>query len=353
MAPRNCYPATNNLGIITDPDGGGTFNADTFTESGLVTGDPTFATGLLSRLVYSAPTLPNGQGFAAQASITVADGSSTATDATPVILGDVSAPAIGGTVANEPIASKSNPSICHSQYYRTVSWLYAYNYIGGSYTYGPDYYYNPNDTATITITDGGKATDTDGLLTGPGLSKTGVGTYSLSATSSYSLETELNGLSFQTIAGVAAGQTVTPSFELDVTNSTSKLTTKDTKTSLLISGPPLSPVAPNIVGTVAGQIVAPGNVINPFSNVTVNDGNATPSDTATITLTGALSGTFAAATGLTETAVGSGIYMLAAASPAMLTTELEQLTLIPAALAAGQTSETAGFTIILPMLVTA
>ncbi len=340
------YPTTNDLGIITDPDGGGTFNADTFTESGLVTGDPTFATGLLSRLVYSAPTLPNGQGFAAQASITVADGSSTATDATPVILGDVSAPAIGGTVANEPIAS-GNPIHPFATVNITGPYLgyYAYNYTGSTYTYGPDYYYNANDTATITITDGGKATDTDGLLTGPGLSKTGVGTYSLSATSSYSLETELNGLSFQTIAGVAAGQTVTPSFELDVTNSTSKLTTKDTKTSLLISGPPLSPVAPNIVGTVAGQIVAPGNVINPFSNVTVNDGNATPSDTATITLTGALSGTFAAATGLTETAIGSGIYMLAAASPATLTTELEQLTFIPAALAAGQTSETAGFTI--------
>ena len=104
-------------------------------------------------------------------------------------------------------------------------------------------------------------------------------------------------------------------------------------------------MAPNIVGTAAGQTVAPGNVINPFSNVTVNDGNATPSDTATITLTGALSGTFAAATGLTETAVGSGIYMLAAASPATLTTELERLTFIPAALAARQTSETAGFTI--------
>lgn len=67
----DAYPAASDLGTITDPDGGGTFNAatDTFTESGLVAGDPTFATDLLSRLVYSAPTLPNGQGFATQASI--------------------------------------------------------------------------------------------------------------------------------------------------------------------------------------------------------------------------------------------------------------------------------------------
>ena len=215
----NSYPTTKDLGTITDPAGGGIFNAatDTFTESGLVAGDPTFATDLLSRLVYSAPTLPNGQGFAAQASITVADGTSTATDATSVILGDVSAPAISGTVANEPIAS-GNPIHPFATVNIAGPYLtyYAYNYTGSTYTYGPDYYYNPDDTATITITDGSKATDADGLLTGPGLSRTGVGTYSLSATSSYSLETELSRLSFQTIAGVAAGRTVTASFELDV-----------------------------------------------------------------------------------------------------------------------------------------
>ena len=47
------YPTVTNLGSITDPNGGGTWNAmtDTFTESGLVAGDPTFATDLLSRFL--------------------------------------------------------------------------------------------------------------------------------------------------------------------------------------------------------------------------------------------------------------------------------------------------------------
>lgn len=100
-------PTATDLGSISDPNGGGTWNpaTETFTESGVVGGDPTFATDLLSRLAYSAPTLPKGQGFATQASITITDGTTVTTDATPVIVGDVAPPAITGTVANEPIAS--------------------------------------------------------------------------------------------------------------------------------------------------------------------------------------------------------------------------------------------------------
>jgi hypothetical protein len=90
--------------------------------------------------------------------------------------------------------------------------------------YGPGYSYNAKDSATITITDGGKATDADGLLTGPGLSKTGVGTYSLGPDYVYNIQNELHELSFQTVA-LAAEQH--PEFELDVTDTTSNLTTKD------------------------------------------------------------------------------------------------------------------------------
>src|SRR5689334_3552494 len=88
------FPTSSNLGTITDPNGGGTFNADTetFTEAGLVGGDPNFATALPKRLVYNAPTLPTGQGLGLQAQITVTDNSPGAPTATtafndPVIVG--------------------------------------------------------------------------------------------------------------------------------------------------------------------------------------------------------------------------------------------------------------------------
>src|SRR5690242_2786456 len=52
------------LGTISDPNKGGSFDAsnNTFTESGLIAGDPTFATNLLGSLQYNAPTIPNGYG---------------------------------------------------------------------------------------------------------------------------------------------------------------------------------------------------------------------------------------------------------------------------------------------------
>jgi hypothetical protein len=236
-------PTVANFGSITDPKGGGMWTpaTETFTESGLVGGDPTFATDLLSRLLYSAPQLPNGQAFATQASITVTDGGDAATDTTPVIVGDVAPPAITGTVANEPIASgdKIPPFATVTL---TEPWFYYqyYTIVAGNpntYVYGRSYSYNSKASATITITEGGQATDADGLLTGLGLSKTGVGTYSIGPGYAYNI----GGLSFQTVA-LPPGQTKTVDFELDVTDTTSDLTTKDTNTSVLIiskPGPPL------------------------------------------------------------------------------------------------------------------
>ncbi len=146
-----------------------------------------------------------------------------------------------------------------------------------------------------------------------------------------------------------AGQTRTTLFELDVTDTTSGLTTKDTTTSVLTVGPSIPPVAPTITGTQAGQTVESGNTISPFSTVTVADANANPAATATITVTdltgkaGDTNGIFVPATGLTETAVGSGVYTLTASTTAALTTELDHLTFAPAALPSGQTSVTTNF----------
>lgn len=347
-------PTATNIGSISDPNGGGTWNAatDTFTESGVIDGSPIFATSLLSRLDYNAPTLSNGQALAMQASITVTDGRTVATDGTPVTIGVVAPPAIGGTVANEPIAATgqirpfSTLSITQPYFYYDYYTIVAgtpYNF----YHYGTNYSYSSKETATITITDGGKATDADGLLTGPGVSKTGVGTYQLGPDFSYNISSELRGLSFQTVA-VAAGHTSNPSFELDVTDTRSNLTTKDTTTSLLVIGPTAQPVAPSIVGALAGQTVT--SVLDPFASVTITDANQNPTDSATITLTNAsgkttdANGTLTGA-GLTETAMGSGIYTLAATDPKTLTSELNSLTFHPTTLPNGVTSLTTSFTL--------
>jgi hypothetical protein len=163
------YSPTVDFGTISDPDGGGSYNATThvFTESGLVTGDPTFATQLLKRLVYTPPTLQNGQSNTVTASITVADtGNAPLTDANSIIIDSTSPPAITGTVGNQPmIATPGN----------TIRPFATTNITDTNFAY------SAKDVATIKITDAGVLTDADGLLTGPGISKPPgtIGTYTL------------------------------------------------------------------------------------------------------------------------------------------------------------------------------
>ena len=323
------YSPTANFGSISDPDGGGTYNPTThvFTETGLVTGDPTFATQLLKRLIYTPPPLQNGQGNAITASVAVTDsGSAPVTDPTNIVIDAISAPLIAGTVANEPVAVIPGGTI---RPFATTTIT------------DTNFAYSATDTAVIKVTDGGVPTDADGLLTGPGLSKTPgtVGTYTLSnADNPYNITAELRNLVF-TPTPVTGGTTRTTAFELDVTDPQASLTTTDTNTSVLQFG---SGVAPVIAGALGGQTVDAGSVIAPFSPVTISDGNLAPSDIVAISLlnnqgnptdaNGTLSGP-----GLTETAPGSGIYTLAAANPATITSELNALTFTPTALPSGQT----------------
>src|ERR1700712_520416 len=69
------YSPDTDFGSISDPNGGGAYDRCThiFTETGLVTGDPTFATQLLKRLIYTPPVLQNGQSNNITATVTVAD----------------------------------------------------------------------------------------------------------------------------------------------------------------------------------------------------------------------------------------------------------------------------------------
>jgi hypothetical protein len=154
------YPTATGLGTITDPNGGGSFNpsTETFTETGLVGGDPNFATTLLSRLVYNAPPLPAGQGLGTQAQITVTDNSSgtptaSTTFSDPVIVGVLSPPLISGTAANEPVAS--GDPIPPFATLTLTNTNFSYNYYiytatpGSLYsTYNPvsSYSYDPKDS---------------------------------------------------------------------------------------------------------------------------------------------------------------------------------------------------------------
>ncbi len=329
------YSPTADFGAISDPNGGGVYNpaTHTFTESGLVTGDPTFATQLLKRLIYTPPALQNGQSSTVTATVTVADtGNVPQTDPKSILIDTISAPLISGTVANAPVLGVAGGTIRPFSTTNVTDTNFAYS---------------SKETATIKITDGGTLTDADGLLTGPGLSKTPgtVGTYTLANLDyGYVIGTELQHLVFT----LANGQQRTIGFELDVTDPEANLTTTDTKTSITVI-PPQAP--PLIVGTLAAQTVIAGNAIKPFAPVTISDSNAAPKDSVVISLidsTGKASdanGTLSGA-GLTETAAGSGVYTLAAADPATVTTQLDALTFTPTALASGQGPVTTTFALV-------
>ena len=152
------------------------------------------------------------------------------------------------------------------------------------------------------------------MLTGAGLSKTGVGTYSITGAAYYNLAYSLSNLTFSPNA-IASGQTRTTNFALAVTDDRAGLTATEAKTSVETIGNYPTPMPPLIVGAVAGESLTPGGSNQPFAGVTVEDPNVgSPTIGASISVNvagspsdadGTLSGT-----GLTKT--GAGVYMLAA-----------------------------------------
>ncbi len=334
--PQYSYPTVSDFGRLVDPNGGGTFNGSTFAEAGLHTGTPIFATTLLNRLVYVAPALSSGQTAVVLATVAVSDGEGNLAVDAPLVINVVTAPLIAGTVANQPVnaGDKISPFATANI---TDTDFSGYYYLNGQYVSQG----NSTDTATITIRDGGTPTDEDGLLTGPGLSKTGVGVYTLTALN-YSIGYQLQALKFATTV-LAAGQTKTVKFELDITDNKAGLTARDTVTSVLNIGPAVTPVPPTISGTRAGQTVSPGNVVNPFSSVTVGDANANPSVRTTITVSNGDANGRLTGTGLTE--VKPGVYVLATTTAAAMTNELQALTFHPADLPPGAIAETTTFTL--------
>ncbi len=296
----------SDLGSLADPMGGGSYDqaTHTFTEDSVATGTPTSASLILRRLVYTPPTLAAGNFSVVTATITDVGKSAFGQPLPPVgpasvVLETVTPPAITGTVGGEPVASGAT---LHP---------FATTHITDNNTNA-----DAQDTGTITVLDGaGRATDADGLLTGPGLGKTGMGTYTVTAANPFLFQGYLQGLQFAP-ATVDANVTRATTFALHVGDVATNLAADDTATSVVAIGPasPAKPTPPFIAGISGGQSVAPGNAISPFNGVTVSDANATPQDSATLTVTGG--GTLRNA-GLV--AGGPGVYTVAAATPAALT----------------------------------
>lgn len=310
-APGN---TNSDLGSLSDPTGLGRFDSSThiFAESAFSIGSPSAATSILQRLVYTPPALANGDTAAVDATVTIGSASlppvaggtvNVADPNNPVVLQTVTPPGVSGTIAGQQVASG------------TALRPFASARITDG-TPGPD----ARVAGTVTVTDAsGAPSDAGGVLSGPGLTKTGAGTYALADAAYYAMQSSLQSLLF-TPSTVLGGGTRTTGFDLALSNSATKLAADNTTATVQVAGLSAAPAPPFIAGTSGGQTVAVGNVISPFQGVTVSDSNASPQVSATLTLSGG--GTLSGA-GLTAGA--PGVYTLAAASPAALTASLRKL----------------------------
>ena len=315
-------PAFTDLGKITDSTGAGVQLTPTvFREVNIISA--VTPTAVFQRLVYAAPTLQAGEsiqvdtGPLAATSLTPGGAITSITPVTPALIDVVTAPSIKGATANQPVAATNVIRPFATVTLKDTDFATSTGAV---------------DSAAITITDGGKATDADGLLTGPGVSKTGVGNYTIGDSSPANLQNFLRNATFTT-----TDVTTTAGFELDVTDTKAKLTSKDTTSSVQIIGGPGKP--PSIAGTEAGLTVASGNTIHPFSTVTVSDA-AGSKDSATITLTGGDANGTLSGVGLTKTA--PGVYSIPPSDIATLNAAIDGITFTPTA---GAPFDTTGFTL--------
>jgi hypothetical protein len=90
-----------------------------------------------------------------------------------------------------------------------------------------------SETVSITLEDGGTATDADGTLFGTGLTRTGTGTYTLAAGTPSAVTAALEQLVFVPVAVAPPGQTVTTTMTLSVTDGIVSSPTTDSTTSVL------------------------------------------------------------------------------------------------------------------------
>ena len=298
-----------------------------------LSGDPSDVQSELQALVFT-PTnhqVAPGNTVTTQFLLSATDGTDTTTDATTSVVtaAEPTVPVVGSIVATDD-ATPVDP-------FASVS--------------ATDLNSAPADTITIVEENAGgqPVGDADGVLTGGAfLSSSNPGEYVLAAGTPDQVTAELQSLVFTpTDHQVAVGQSVVTDFLVNIADSASD----DSTTRLFCVDATAVANGPAITGTQAGQQDPDASAIAPFATVTMTDSDPGAQDSLTLTLTdgngvavgdadGTLSGN-----GLTETAPGSGVYLLAPASPATVSAELDNLVFTPTAhlVAPGQTVTT-GFT---------
>ncbi len=207
----------------TASDANGTLSGAGLSKTGtgtytLSTASPAALQSALRALVFTptanevAPGSTVTTGFTI--AVTDAGGGSTSNAVTTVVATSVNdAPAIGGTAAGQVVNDDS-----------TITPF------SGVTVGDPDV--GASEAVTITVKAGATASDANGLLSGSGLSKTGTGTYTLTAGTPSAVATALRALVFTpTAQQVAQGSTVTTGFTLAVNDGIT--TTSNTATTVV------------------------------------------------------------------------------------------------------------------------
>jgi VCBS repeat-containing protein len=129
-----------------------------------------------------------------------------------------------------------------------------------------------SDSLTITTTDDkGNLTDANGLLSGKGLTQTGVGTYKLDATNPTLLSSELQNLTFSPTAHQSTDPTITTTFNLIATDQYGAAATNSTTT--VVATQSVGPPSSQIVGYGTTLIKIPNTVNNTIVDGTAFDTN--------------------------------------------------------------------------------
>ena len=293
-------------GVLSDL-AGGSVNNGTYT----VSGTPASVSTALQGLAF-APTahqVTPGASVATTFTLTVLDniGVGTTNSATSVLATAANdPPTVGGTKSGQSVIDEATV-----QPFSAVSIA------------DPDV--GATETVTITLTSGNLASDADGTLSGTGLTKTGVGIYTLTTGSPDGVTSELDALTFTPSAHqVPPGGTVATAMALSVTDGIAGTPTTDTATTIIATA---VNDAPAIGGATAGQSATDEATISPFSSVSIGDVDAGQTETVTITLSnlgnGALSGFVTGAY-----TPGTGVYSVTGADSAV-TTAVEGLVFTP------------------------
>lgn len=253
---------TNAAGAATDADG-------SLTGAGLVrTGTGTYALAAtspanlaaeLGALVFTptAHQVAPGATVATGLQLAVSDGTATATATLSVVAtATATPPSVSGISASAALFDNKNVG----------------PFIGVSVA-DPDK--NAATSAAITLTNAGRATDADGVLTGAGLTHTGAGTYSLAAASPSALTSELQALLFTPTAHqVAVGSTVTTQVALAVSEG-SAVTTANTSIITTAATPPVSNITVDLSedaynGDAQGYITIDGAQLGGLQTITAS-----------------------------------------------------------------------------------